>query len=137
MAIPVFGYLKIEVAACLLLVVGGLAGAVIAMTGSLDSAAAANMGNAWPRWLVVHVRVLLVIQCLAIMAGGIGAWRSRSFVLAAIGIIACLIVVTPVGMISFWPGMFMLYLIMSRLRAFRVFLPRWKGPGPAPPGAWR
>jgi hypothetical protein len=46
-------------------------------------------------------------------------------------------VLTPVGFISFLPGVLMLLLIAGRFRAFSIFLPRWRGPGSPPPGAWR
>jgi hypothetical protein len=137
MAIPVFGFRKIEVLACALMVVAGVAGLLLTLTGSLVWIAGALPDHAWPRYVLGGVRPLwLVLQSLAVTGGGIGAWRSTSFLLAALGVAASL-VVTPVGFISFLPGMLMLLLIVSRRRAFNVFLPRWKGPGRPPPGAWR
>jgi hypothetical protein len=41
-----------------------------------------------------------------------------------------LYVKTSVGIVSFLPGVLMLMLIVWRHRAFNVFLPRWRGPGP-------
>jgi hypothetical protein len=41
---------------------------------------------------------------------------------------------TAVGHISFLPGLFMLCLIYARYRSFPIFLPRWRGLGPPPPG---
>jgi len=134
MAIPSFGFLKIEVLACILMVAAGMAGLLLTLTRSSGWIT----GSTWPSWVFPHVSLLwLVTQSLAVIAGGIGAWRSTSFVLAAVGVTCSLIVVTPVGLISFLPGILMLCLIVFRVRAFNVFLPRWRGPGPPPPGAWR
>ena len=134
MAIPRFGFLKIEVLACLLMVAAGVAGLLVALTGWTDWI----KGLRWSRWVLPHVNIFwLVAQSLAVIAGGIGAWRSTSFALAGIGVASSLIVLTPVGCISFLPGVLMLLLILNRPGAFSVFLPRWRGPGPPPPGAWR
>ncbi len=134
MAIPKFGFLKIERVACILMVAAGVAGLLLVVTGSSD----------WiPRvfgkkWALTQVSAFwLVLQSLAVIAGGVGAWRSTSFVAAAVGVASSLIVRTAVGNVSFFPGLLMLFLIVNRLRAFRIFLPRWRGPGPPPPGAWR
>jgi hypothetical protein len=120
MAIPIFGFLKIEALACLLMVVAGVIGLFVALSGG------------------PHVSTLwLVLQSLAVIAGGIGAWHSYSFVLAAIGTASSLVKVTPVGRITVLPGILMLLLLLMRRRAFNIFLPRWRGPGPPPPGAWK
>jgi hypothetical protein len=134
MAIPRFGFLKIEALACLLMVAAGVAGLLVALTGSSDWIT----GVRWSRWVLPHVSIFwLVPQSLAVIAGGVGAWHSTSFVLAAVGVASSLILLTPVGCISFLPGVLMLLLIVGRFRAFSVFLPRWRGPGLPPPGAWR
>jgi hypothetical protein len=134
MAIPRFGFLKIEALACLLMVAAGIAGLVAALTGWTNDWLA---DLRWSRWLLPHVSIFwLVPQSLAVVAGGIGAWHSKSFTLAALGVASSLIVLTPVGCISFLPGVLMLVLIVARLGAFPDFLPRWRGPGPPPPGAW-
>jgi hypothetical protein len=134
MAIPQFGFLKIEAFACLLMVVAGIAGLLLVATGSTDWILAVF----WQQWPAAHVRPLwLALQSIAVVIGGIGAWRSRSFTLAAIGVASSLVVRTEVGHISFLPGLLMLFLICARYRAFSIFLPQWRGPGPPPPGAWR
>ncbi len=134
MAIPRFGFLKIEALACLLMVAAGVAGLLVALTGWSDWI----KGLRWSRWVLPQVSIFwLIPQSLAVIAGGIGAWRSRSFVLAAVGVASSLMVLTPVGCISFLPGVFMLLSILNRPAAFNVFLPRWRGPGRPPPGAWR
>jgi|SRR5580700_6418916 hypothetical protein len=137
-AIPPFGFHKIEVVACTLMVIGGVAGLLLALTGTGDSVAGAILGHDWPNWFSPRVSLLwLILQSLAVIAGGIGAWRSNSFLLAAVGVASSLVVKTSVGIVSFLPGVLMLMLIVRRHRAFNVFLPRWRGPGPPPPGAWK
>ncbi len=81
MAIPRFGFLKIEALACVLMVVAGVAGLLLSLMSGWITA------SIWPRWVLPHVSLLwLVPQSLAVLAGGIGAWRSLSFVLAAVGV---------------------------------------------------
>src|SRR5215469_4162578 len=134
MAIPRFGYLKIEAFACLLMVVAGTTGLLFVVTGSSDRI----LGVLWKQWPAAHIHpVWLTLQAVAVIAGGIGAWQSRSFLLAAIGVVLSLIVRTAVGRISWLPGLLMFFLISARFRAFDVFLPRWRGQGPPPPGVWR
>ena len=134
MAIPKFGFLKIETLACILMVAAGVAGLLLVLTGSSDWI----LGAFGVKWASAHVKSFwLVLQSLAVIVGGIGAWRSNSFLLTAVGIASSLVVRTSVGIVSFLPGVLMLTLIVCRHKAFNIFLPRWTGPGPAPPGAWK
>lgn len=134
MAIPSFGFLKIETLACILMVAAGVAGLLLVMTGSSNWILSAFGAT----WAPAHVSSFwLVLQSLAIIAGGWGAWRSTSFAATAVGVASSLIVRTAVGHISFLPGLLMLFLMMTRFRAFSILLPRWRGPGRPPPGAWR
>jgi hypothetical protein len=134
MAIPKFGFLKIETLACILMVAAGVAGLLLVLTGSSDWI----LGALGKKWTSAHVKSFwLVLQSLAVIVGGIGAWRSNSFVAAAVGVASSLIAETAVGHISFFPGLLLLFLIVNRFRAFNIFLPRWRGQGPPPPGAWR
>jgi hypothetical protein len=134
MAIPSFGFLKIEALACVLMVAAGVAGLLLVLTGSSDQILSA-FGETGAS---VHVSSFwLVLQSLAVIAGGWGAWRSNSFIAAAIGVASSLVARTAVGHISLLPGLLMLLLIVFRVRTFGFFLPRWRGPGPPPPGAWR
>ena len=122
MAIPTFGFLKIEALACILMVAAGVLGLLVALDPmTRTSVASAHVSSFW-----------LVLQSVAVIAGGIGAWRSTSFVAAAIGVASSLIARTAVGHLTFLPGLLMLVLIATRFRAFS-FLPRWRGPGPPPP----
>jgi hypothetical protein len=133
MAMPQFGFFKIEAFACILMVVAGIAGLLLIATNSSDWVLAGFL----KQWPAAHVGPgWLALQSIAIVLGGIGAWWSRSFTVAAIGVVAALVAGTAVGHISFFPGLLMLVLICSRYRAFDVFLPIWRGPGPPPPG-WR
>src|SRR5580658_6801748 len=120
------------------MVVGGVAGLLLALTGTGYLVAGSILGYEWPNWFWPHVGPRwLILQSLAVIAGGIGAWRSNSFLLAVVGVASSLVVKTSVGIVSFLPGVLMLMLIVRRHRAFNVFLPRWRGPGPPPPGAWQ
>jgi hypothetical protein len=77
------------------------------------------------KWASAHVSSFwLVLQSLAVIVGGIGAWRSTSFVAAAVVVASSLIARTAVGHISFFPGLLMLFLIVTRFTAFSIFLPR-------------
>jgi hypothetical protein len=114
--IPPFGFHKIERLGCLLMGVAGMIALGIAF--SVEGG---------------RREAFLVLQSLAIIVGAVGA-RNNSFILAAIGIVSSLLAWTPVGRVSFIPGLLMLFLIMARFRAFSIFTPRWPGPGPPPPG---
>lgn len=118
--IPQFGFHKVEQLACALMGASGVLSMLFVLTPN-----SANGG---------HGRsYFLVLQSVAVIAGAIGAWRSFSFTLAAIGVASSLMVWTPVGRICFLPGLLMLVLIVPRFRTFSIFLPRWRGPGPPPP----
>jgi hypothetical protein len=137
-AIPQFGFHKIEIAACVLMVLAGVAGLLLVLTGTEYLVAVAIPVFNLPTRFWVHAsRFWLILQSLAVIGGGIGAWRSNSFLLTAVGIASSLVVRTSVGIVSFLPGVLMLTLIAGRHKAFNVLLPRWTGPGPAPPGAWK
>ena len=131
MAIPGFGFRKVEALACILMVAAGVAGLLVVVTRSGDSILN-SLGRTWPP--APGSTFWLVLQSLAVIAGGIGAWRSTSFVATVVGVASALIARTTVGHISFFPGLFMLLLIVKRFRAFDIFAPGWRGPGPAPPG---
>lgn len=121
MAIPRFGYgfPIIERLACLLMVAADLAGLLVTVTG-------------WTNWLAVFPwskpvwpqvsTFWLVLQSLAVIAGGLGAWRSTSFVLAAVGVASSLETSTRVGCKSYPPGILMLFLLVVRRRAFASVL---------------
>jgi hypothetical protein len=137
-AIPRFGFHKIEIAACVLMVLAGVTGLLLVLTGTEYLVAVAIPVFNRPTHFWAHAsRFWLILQGLAVIGGGIGAWRSNSFLLTAVGIASSLVVRTSVGIVSFLPGVLMLTLIACRHKAFNVFLPRWKGPDPAPPGAWK
>jgi hypothetical protein len=51
-----------------------------------------------------------------------------------VGIVAGLVFGTRVGAITVGPSLFIATLIARRFRAFPDFAPRWRGPGPLPPG---
>jgi len=134
MAVPRFGFLKIEAFSCLVMMVAGIAGLLVALTGSSDWI----LSLLWKQWPAAHIRLVwLALQSIAVIAGGLGAWHSRSFTLAVVGVVSSLIVWTAVGRIAWLPGLLMSLLICFRFRSFSIFLPCWRCQGPPPPGAWR
>ena len=118
MAIPTFGFLKIEALACILMVAAGVIGLLVALDPMTRTyMASAHVSSFW-----------LVLQSVAVIAGGIGAWRSTSFVATAIGVASSLIARTAVGHLTFLPGLLMLFLIATRFRAFNIFCPDGEAP---------
>lgn len=106
------------------MVVAGMAGLLVVLTGASDWVFTA-FGEKSPS---AHVSSFwLILQSLAVIAGGIGAWRGRSFVVAGVGVASALIRQTAVGHITFFPGLLMLVLITGGFRSFGKFqrgLPR-------------
>src|SRR5260370_1427746 len=118
MAIPIFGFIWTEKIACLILVMVGLGGFLVGLTGHASELGALHI-NLLPPWLPLSLSPFwLGVQSLLIMGGGIGAWRCTSFALALTGVLAALFFLTSIGMVSFLPGMWMLYLLQQRWRAF-------------------
>ena len=94
-----FGYDWTERAACLTLVIVGLAGLWLSLDGSAGELAALLHTYPLPTWLPLDLgRVWLSAQSLLVIAGGVGAWPCRSFTREVIGVAAALSVVTPVGL---------------------------------------
>jgi hypothetical protein len=70
MAVPTFGFLKIEALACLLMIAAGVTGLFVAFTGRSDWI----MGVRWSKWVLPHVSIFwLIPQSLLVIAR-----RSRS-----------------------------------------------------------
>ena len=129
MAIPRFGFLVVERLACALLTLASVVGLVHASR---------SLGEPWVPWATWEVSYgWLVLQAGLVAAGGLGAHRSRSFVIAVLGIIAGLLFTTRVGAIAVGPSLLVAILIARRFRAFTFFAPKWRGPGRPPPGYWR
>jgi hypothetical protein len=103
--IPSFGFRQIEKLACFLFLFAG----VVALVSVLDNAR--HNSVSW------HLS-LLGLQSLAVIAGGIGAWRSTSLLAAVIGVASSLIAWTPVGRPTVLPGVVMMLLLSSRYRSF-------------------
>lgn len=116
MAIPVFGFNTIEKLACGGLLAAGVAGFVVSVVDSAGILSAALPVH--PPWYRDVGRGWLILQSLLIVAGSVGAFGSISFVLALVGVAAALVFVTPVGVLSFLPGLLMLILVMVRFRSF-------------------
>lgn len=131
-AIPVFGFFAHERVACVLLMLSGLAGFLLTITGQ------EGMLPTWAHCATWHPGHLwLTGQSLLVTAGGLAAFRARSFALAMTGIAASLVFRTPVGAVTVVPGVLLLAAIGLRWRGFPGFAPRWRGRGLPPPGYWR
>ena len=117
MAIPRFGSFSTEKLACLALFLVGVFGLVMSATG--QAAAICARLPPHPTWLCTETgQAWLIVQSLLIMAGSIGAYESRSFTVALVGTVASLVFLTPVGVVSFVPGVWMLVLVVLRFRSF-------------------
>jgi hypothetical protein len=111
MAIPAFGFLAIEKMACALLLVASAIGLVHG---------AELWRTPWVPWATWEVGYgWLLCQAGLVATGGVAALGSRSFAVAAAGIVAGLIFATRVGAITVGPSLLVLLLITacSRQRA--------------------
>jgi hypothetical protein len=138
MAISRFGFRTGELPACWLMIATGGFGMLCTITGRWEAfyaAVAARVGiqvrfpDIEPFWLICQSALIIV--------GGLSAMCTFSFILAAAGVAAALAFKTPVGLISFLPGVWLLIQLAPRFLVFPEFTPRWRGPGPPPPGHWR
>ena len=108
-----FGFLAVERVACLLLLLASAVGL---------AHAAQSWPEPWVPWATWEVSFgWLVLQAGLVAAGGIAALGSRSFVLAAVGIVAGLLFGTRVGAITVGPSLLVVTLIALRFRAFTIF----------------
>ena len=110
--VPGFGFLAIE----------RTARRVWLLSGGVGLALALGLGQgtlaAWP---LVHLsRTWLLVQCGLVLAGLLGAFISL-FRLSAIGVLAGLFFGTPVGVVTFFPSLWILALMLRRRRAFVEF----------------
>ena len=87
-----------------------------------------------PAWFGAEISwPWLICQSVLVVVGGLGGVVGL-FTPTAIGILAGLVVTTPVGLLTALPSCVMLLSALLRPRAFYELRPRWRGPGPRPPG---
>ena len=122
-----------------MLALAGAAGLVLSVLGRERALAARLLGEPGPAWLVASPGLpWLVLQSVLVMVGAVSALMlSRWLSLVGGGILAGLVFVTPVGLLTTLPAVWMLSLVVPRFEAFWEFTPRWRGPGPPPPGQWK
>ena len=133
MALPPRTHLP-RLAASVLMVGAGITGLVLTLTGRGADFAAVVLGQPFPDWFSAHPwRPWPVWQSVLVIAGGLGGLIGV-FTLTAIGVLAGLVFATPVGLLTALPSILLLLSALLRLRAFYEFMPRWRGPGPRPPG---
>ena len=137
MALPPFGGSSIGRTASVLMVVAGVMGIALSLLGFERALAESVLGHPLPDWFLAGSgRAWLVFQAVLVIMGGVGLFSS-CFSLAAIGIVAGLIFVTPVGLVTVAPVVVALFLALPHFHTFWEFRPRWQGEGDSPPGPWR
>jgi hypothetical protein len=133
MALPPRVHLP-RLVASLLMVGAGIGGLVMTLMDRGADFAAVVLGQPFPDWFSAHPwRPWPICQSLLVIVGGLGGMMGV-FTLTAIGILAGLVFITPVGLLTALPSVLLLLSALLRLRAFYEFMPRWRGPGPRPPG---
>ncbi len=134
---PPFGLMKGEKAALGIFVLSGLIALALFPLELFDTIAVGKEGaRIAETYLWRAGKMFLVLQGALVILTPLGALL-RSFIIVAAGILSGLVFITPIGALTFLPAVGMLLLTRHRLQAFREFTPRWKGPGPPPPGNWR
>ena len=133
MALPPRVHLP-RLAASLLMVGAGITGLVMTLLEQGAAFAAVVLGQPFPDWFSAHPwQPWPICQSVLVIVGGLGGLIGV-FTLTAIGILAGLVFTTPVGLLTALPSVLLLLAALLRLRAFYEFMPRWRGPGPRPPG---
>ena len=132
--IPRFGYFRDERKALATLFLTGLFGLLIFPTGFADNLVGEINGKPFTVWFSHNPgRTILHWQGLLVLLTGFG-WLLGSFSLLAIAVLSGLVFLTPIGIFTFIPAIWVLRLMIPRRRCFFEFYPRWKGEGPPPPG---
>lgn len=123
-----------RLASGVLLVFAGIAGLVMTLQGRGAALAAVVLGQPFPDWFHANPGQLWQIcQSILVIVGGL-AGVAGVFTPTVLGILAGLIFVTPVGLLTALPSVLLLLSALLRPGAFYEFMPRWRGPGPRPPG---
>ena len=133
MALPLRVHVP-RLAASVSLVCTGIAGLVMTLQGRGAALAAVVLGEPVPDWFHANSGQLWQIcQSILVIVGGLGG-LAKVFTPTVVGILAGLIFITPVGLLTALPSVLMLVFALLRPRAYYEFMPRWRGPGPRPPG---
>lgn len=133
MALPLRVHLP-RLAASLLMIGTGIAGLIVTLMDQGAVFAAVVLGQPFPDWFRAHPwQPWPVCQSVLVIVGGLGG-MTGVFTLTAVGILAGLVFNSPVGLLTALPSVLLLLSALLRLRAFYEFMPRWRGPGPRPPG---
>jgi hypothetical protein len=133
MALPLRVHVP-RLAASVLLVFTGIVGLVVTVQGNGAALAAVVLGQPFPDWFRVNPgQSWQICQSILVIVGGLGG-LTGVFTPTVLGILAGLIFITPVGLLTALPSVLMLLSVLQRPRAFYELMPRWRGPGPRPPG---
>lgn len=133
MALPLRVHVP-RLAASVSMVFAGIVGLVMTLQGRGTALAAVVLGQPFPDWFRANPGQLWQLcQSIVVIVGGLGG-VAGVFTPTVLGILAGLIFITPVGLLTALPSVLMLMSALLRPRAFYEFMPRWRGPGPRPPG---
>ena len=133
MALPPYVHFP-RLAASVLMVGTGIFSLVLVLLDRGADLAAVILGQPFPEWFRAEPwQPWLICQSALVIGGGLGGIVGV-FTLTAIGLLAGLVFTTPVGLLTALPSFMLLLSALLRLRAFHEFKPRWRGPGPRPPG---
>jgi hypothetical protein len=124
--VPGFGFLSRERTAGVLMLLGGLI-SLILLIGKPETFVGHGLFQA--------SRAVLILQSFLVILGAVGAFGG-TFTAVAVGTASALMP-TAVGFVTFLPSLGVLLFAFARRQAFFEFRPRWRGPGPPPPGSWR
>ena len=118
----------------MLMVGTGTTSLVLVLLNRATDLAAIVLGQPYPDWFRAEPgQPWLICQSVLVIIGGIGG-AVGVFTVTAIGILAGLVFTTPVGLLTALPSFMLLVAALLRRQAFHEFKPRWRGPGPQPPG---
>jgi hypothetical protein len=133
MALPLRVHLP-RLAAGVLMIGTGITSLIMTLLDQGAVFAAVVLGQPFPGWFSAHPwQPWPVCQSVLVIVGGLGG-MTGVFTLTAVGILAGLVFTSPVGLLTALPSVLLLLSALLRLRAFYEFMPRWRGPGPRPPG---
>ena len=125
--VPVFGFLRAERTALVGYTLSGVAGLILFLTGISDRIAIAAVGEPWPERYVENPGfVWVTVQGGLVVFSGL---LPVSFVLVLVGALAGLVLVTPIGFMTFPWALYVLILALRRPGAFVEFRSR-SGMGP-------
>ena len=138
MALPPFPNNIFGLLVLVAMLAAGITGLTLVLLDREVAFAAVLLGQPFPFWFFARPgRILLILQATSVIMGVVSGKLFQSCSLLVIGIIAGLVFVTPVGLLTVIPAVLLIPPALLQLGSFVEFRPKWRGPGPPPPGPWR